>query len=124
MWELKIAYSDSVFFLMGSDVCSDGIAMVYDVTSQESFDHVEEWLSEVDRYANENTSKLLIGNKADLVDLKQVSEETAQKFAEKLGISFLETSAKTATNVDAAFLTMSKELIAARSEIQPHILLE
>jgi Ras-related protein Rab-1A len=93
---------------------ADGIIMVYDVTSQESFEHVEEWLSEVDRYANENTSKLLLGNKADLVDLKQVGEDTAQKFAEKLGISFLETSAKTATNVDAAFLTMSKELIAAR----------
>jgi Ras-related protein Rab-1A len=90
--------------------------MVYDVTSAESFDHVEEWLSEVDRYANENTSKLLVGNKADLVELKQVQEETAARFAEKLGISFLETSAKTATNVDAAFLTMSKELIAAREK--------
>jgi Ras-related protein Rab-1A len=55
-------------------------------------------------------------SQADLVDLKQVPEETAQKFAEKLGISFLETSAKTATNVDAAFLTMSKELIAAREK--------
>jgi len=93
---------------------ADGIIMVYDVTSSESFDHVEEWLSEVDRYANENTSKLLIGNKADLIDDKQVSEETAQKFAEKLGISFLETSAKTSTNVDAAFLTMAKELIKIR----------
>ncbi len=95
---------------------ADGIIMVYDVTSAESFDHVEEWLSEVDRYANENTSKLLVGNKADLVELKQVQEDTAQRFAEKLGISFLETSAKTATNVDAAFLTMSKELIAAREK--------
>lgn len=95
---------------------ADGIIMVYDVTSAESFEHVEEWLSEVDRYANENTSKLLVGNKADLVDLKQVQEETATRFAEKLGISFLETSAKTATNVDAAFLTMSKELIAAREK--------
>jgi Ras-related protein Rab-1A len=93
---------------------ADGIIMVYDVTSAESFDHVEEWLSEVDRYANENTAKLLIGNKADLIDEKQVSEETATKFAEKLGIPFLETSAKTATNVDAAFLTMAKELIKAR----------
>jgi len=90
---------------------ADGIIMVYDVTSQESFDHVEEWLSEVDRYANENTSKLLIGNKADLIEEKQVQEETAQRFADKLGISFLETSAKNATNVDAAFLTMAKELI-------------
>jgi len=95
---------------------ADGIIMVYDVTSQESFDHVEEWLSEVDRYANENTAKLLLGNKADLVEEKQVTEENAQKFADKLGISFLETSAKTATNVDAAFLTMAKELIAAREK--------
>jgi Ras-related protein Rab-1A len=90
---------------------ADGIIMVYDVTSQESFDHVEEWLSEVDRYANENTSKLLIGNKADLIDEKQVQEEVAQRFADKLGIPFLETSAKAATNVEAAFLTMAKELI-------------
>jgi Ras-related protein Rab-1A len=90
--------------------------MVYDCTSQESFDHVEEWLSEVDRYANENTSKLLVGNKADLIEQKQVSEEAAHKFAEKIGVSFLETSAKTSTNVDAAFLTMAKELIQAKEK--------
>jgi len=98
---------------------ADGIIMVYDVTSSESFDHVEEWLSEVDRYANENTSKLLVGNKADLIEEKQVPEETAQRFAEKLGISFLETSAKTSTNVDAAFLTMAKELIKNREKASP-----
>jgi len=95
---------------------ADGIIMVYDVTNQDSFEHVEEWLSEVDRYANENTAKLLIGNKADLLDQKQVSEETARRFSEKLNIPFLETSAKTSTNVDAAFLTMAKELIKARSQ--------
>jgi len=94
---------------------ADGIIMVYDVTNQESFDHVEEWLSEVDRYASESTSKLLVGNKADLIEEKRVSEETAQRFSEKLGIPFLETSAKTATNVDAAFLTMAKELIKSRT---------
>jgi len=94
---------------------ADGIIMVYDVTSMESFDHVEEWLNEVERHANESTSKLLVGNKADLVDEKQVSEEVAQRFADKLGISFLETSAKTSTNVDAAFHTMAQELIKNRS---------
>lgn len=93
---------------------ADGIIMVYDVTNLDSFDHVEEWLSEVDRYANDNTSKLLVGNKADKVDEKQVTEEKAQRFAEKLGISFLETSAKTATNVEAAFHTMAEELIKNR----------
>jgi len=98
---------------------ADGIIMVYDVTSSESFDHVEEWLSEVDRYANENTSKLLVGNKADLIEEKQVTQETAQSFADKLGISFLETSAKTATNVDNAFLTMAKELIKTKEATNP-----
>lgn len=97
---------------------ADGIIMVYDVTSSESFDHVEEWLSEVDRYANENTSKLLVGNKADLIDEKQVTKETAQSFADKLSIPFLETSAKTATNVDTAFLTMAKELIKTKESSQ------
>lgn len=95
---------------------ADGIIMVYDVTSSESFDHVEEWLSEVDRYANENTSKLLVGNKADLIEEKVVPEEDAQRFAENIGISFLETSAKTATNVDTAFLTMANELIKNKVE--------
>jgi len=94
---------------------ADGIIMVYDVTSMESFDHVEEWLNEVERHASDSTSKLLVGNKADLVDEKQVSEEVAQRFADKLGISFLETSAKTSTNVDAAFHTMASELIKNRT---------
>jgi Ras-related protein Rab-1A len=91
---------------------ADGIIIVYDVTSPESFDHVEEWLTEVDRYANKNTSKLLIGNKADLE--KRVDYETALRFSEALGIPFLETSAKTSTNVEAAFLTMAKELLKNR----------
>jgi Ras-related protein Rab-1A len=92
---------------------ADGIIIVYDVTSPESFDHIEEWLTEVDRYANKNTSKLLIGNKADLE--KRVDYETALRFSEALGIPFLETSAKTSTNVEAAFLTMAKELLKNRA---------
>jgi len=94
---------------------ADGIIMVYDVTNAESFDHVEEWLSEVDRYASKDTVKLLVGNKADLTDEKQVPEETAMRFAEKIDINFLETSAKTATNVDTAFLTMARELIKTKT---------
>jgi Ras-related protein Rab-1A len=89
--------------------------MVYDVTSEESFEHVEEWLSEVNRHASESTIKVLVGNKADLVDKKVVPTEKAQRFAENLGISFLETSAKNSTNVETAFLTMAQELIDAKA---------
>ena len=47
---------------------ADGIIMVYDVTSQDSFNHVADWLTEVNRYASEGTCKLLVGNKSDRED--------------------------------------------------------
>jgi len=108
---------------------ADGIIMVYDVTSQESFDHVADWLTEVNRYASEGTCKLLVGNKSDMDD-KIVNTDTAKEYADsyvlrrssrlffdvasRLGIPFLETSAKNATNVEEAFLTMAQELIKLR----------
>ncbi|EQC35087.1 Ras-like protein Rab-1A [Saprolegnia diclina VS20] len=93
---------------------ADGIIMVYDVTSQESFDHVNDWLNEVNRYASEGTCKLLVGNKSDITSRKVVSYETAKAFADSLAIPFLETSAKNAQNVEEAFLTMASELITIR----------
>lgn len=92
---------------------ADGIIMVYDVSNQESFDHVNDWLGEVNRYASEGTCKLLVGNKSDKPD-KVVSTEKAKAYAATLGIPFLETSAKNATNVEDAFLTMTAELIKMR----------
>lgn len=93
---------------------ADGIIMVYDVTNQESFNHVADWLTEVNRYASEGTCKLLVGNKSDRTDSRVVSTEDAQAYAENLNIPFLETSAKNADNVEQAFLTMAQELIKIR----------
>jgi Ras-related protein Rab-1A len=87
-----------------------GIIVVYDVTDLESFNNVKQWLNEIDRYACENVNKLLVGNKCDLVSKKVVEYETAKEFADKLEIPFLETSAKAATNVEKAFLTMAAEI--------------
>uniref|UniRef100_A0A671R2E0 Vascular endothelial zinc finger 1-like n=1 Tax=Sinocyclocheilus anshuiensis TaxID=1608454 RepID=A0A671R2E0_9TELE len=87
-----------------------GIIIVYDVTEQESFNNVKQWLEEIDRYACENVSKLLVGNKSDLASKKVVDFTTAKEFAESLKIPFLETSAKNANNVEKAFLTMASEI--------------
>lgn len=95
---------------------ADGIIMVYDVTKQDSFDHVNDWLREVNRYATEETCKLLVGNKCDKVKEKKVSFDDAKEFADKLNIPLLETSAKNADNVEKAFLTMAAKLIAIRDQ--------
>lgn len=89
-----------------------GIIVVYDVTDSESFNNVKQWLNEIDRYACETVNKLLVGNKCDLVSKKAVNYETAKAFADKLDIPFLETSAKAATNVEKAFMTMASEIKA------------
>merc|ERR1711957_33361 len=73
-----------------------GIIVVYDVTDQESFNNVKQWLNEIERYASQDVQKLLVGNKCDLVNKKAVTYEVAKAFAEKLEIPFLETSAKAA----------------------------
>jgi len=95
-----------------------GIIVVYDVTDNESFNNVKQWLHEIDRYACENVNKLLVGNKSDLTVKRVVSTEQGKEFAESLGIEFLETSAKTSTNVEQAFLTMASQ-IKARMKTQP-----
>eukprot|EP00158_Paraphelidium_tribonemae_P002551 Partr_v1_DN25460_c0_g1_i5_m53727 putative member RAS oncogene family len=87
-----------------------GIIVVYDVTDNDTFNNVKQWLQEIDRYASEGVNKLLVGNKSDLVQKKAVEYQVAKDFADQLGIPFLETSAKNATNVEQAFLTMAKQI--------------
>nr|KAJ0190785.1 hypothetical protein LSAT_V11C800393240 [Lactuca sativa] len=87
-----------------------GIIIVYDVTDLESFNNVKQWLSEIDRYASENVNKLLVGNKCDLAESRAVSFDTAKEFADGIGIPFMETSAKDATNVEQAFMAMSADI--------------
>merc|ERR1712159_596359 len=97
-----------------------GIIVVYDVTDMESFEAVKGWLNEIDRYANENVNKLLVGNKSDLTSQKVMDYATAKAFADEIGIPFIETSAKNATNVEQAFMTMANE-IKNRMASQPQM---
>eukprot|EP01126_Amoeba_proteus_P011752 TRINITY_DN147_c0_g1_i6.p2 TRINITY_DN147_c0_g1~~TRINITY_DN147_c0_g1_i6.p2 ORF type:complete len:110 (-),score=24.37 TRINITY_DN147_c0_g1_i6:86-415(-) len=87
-----------------------GIIVVYDVTNPETFNNVQKWLQEIERYACENVHKLLVGNKCDLASERKVSTEDAKDFADQLNLTFLETSAKTASNVEEAFKKMAQSI--------------
>ena len=87
-----------------------GIIVVYDVTDIESFNNVKQWLHEIERYACDSVNKLLVGNKVDLQNKKVVEYAVAKDFADTIGIPFLETSAKSSSNVEQAFLTMAAEI--------------
>ncbi|RKP00369.1 hypothetical protein CXG81DRAFT_13326 [Caulochytrium protostelioides] len=87
-----------------------GIIVVYDVTEQETFNNVKQWLQEIDRFANDEVNKLLVGNKSDMIQKKVVDYNSVKEFCDHLGIPFLETSAKNAVNVEVAFLTMARQI--------------
>lgn len=90
-----------------------GIIVVYDVTDGESYENVKGWLTEIDRYASEGVHKLLLGNKSDLSERRVVQTEVAKEFADQLGISLVETSAKTSEGVEEAFVAMAKQIQAS-----------
>jgi len=80
-----------------------GIALVYDITHQASFDNIRKWIQDVRTYAEQSVNIVLIGNKHDLADKRVVSEALGAALAKEYGIAFFETSAKTDHNVQAAF---------------------
>ncbi len=86
--------------------------VVYDITDIESFNNINSWLIEIEKNANKNVYKILIGNKCDLVEKRQVSYEQGKEFADTYGMKFIETSAKINKNVHEAYVTMTKEIIS------------
>lgn len=84
--------------------------LVYDITKRQTFDHIPRWLEELRAHADKNIVIMLIGNKTDLEDRRDVPTEDAKEFAQKEGLFFLETSALEAKNVEEAFMTVLTEI--------------
>lgn len=87
-----------------------GALLVFDITKRQTFDNVQRWLRELRDHADSNIVIMMVGNKSDLNHLRAVSEEDGQALAEREGLSFLETSALEATNIEKAFQTILTEI--------------
>lgn len=89
-----------------------GALLVYDTTSRDSFNALANWLNDARTLASPNIVILLVGNKKDLEECREVTMLEASNFAQENDLIFLETSAKTGDNVEEAFLKCSKTILA------------
>ncbi|NXH71846.1 RAB19 protein, partial [Hydrobates tethys] len=97
-----------------------GAILAYDLTRRSTFESIPHWIHEIEKYGAANLVIMLIGNKSDSLDKRQVLFEDACTLAEKHGLlAVLETSAKEAQNIEEVFTLMAKELIA-RNTLQLH----
>ena len=87
-----------------------GGLIVYDTTDKNTFDNIDKWLTEIKDKTSKDIKLMLIGNKIDLKDYRDVQNEEALEKAKTLGIPIMETSALDATNVKEAFYDLLKEI--------------
>jgi Ras-related protein Rab-11A len=87
-----------------------GALLVYDIAKHATYVNVTRWLKELRDHADSNIVIMLVGNKSDLKHLRAVATEEAKAFSTENGLSFIETSALDASNVESAFQTILTDI--------------
>jgi small GTP-binding protein len=94
---------------------SDGFIVVYDITNNESFQTLDYWVEEIKSNSQELSRMILVGNKCDLEEGRQVKKEEGKDYAKKKELKFYEVSAKDGTNVNKAFDDLIKDILSTYS---------
>ncbi|XP_027597897.1 ras-related protein Rab-15 isoform X1 [Pipra filicauda] len=98
---------------------AQGIFLVYDISSERSYQHIVKWASDVDEYAPDGVQKILIGNKADEEHKRQVPKEHGLQLAREYGMDFYETSACSNLNIKESFTRLTELVLQAhRKELE------
>lgn len=87
-----------------------GIMLVYDITQEKSFENIKNWIRNIEENASTDVEKMLLGNKCELNEKRQVTKDRGEQLAIEYGIKFLETSAKNSINVEDAFFTLARDI--------------
>lgn len=89
-----------------------GIMLVYDITNEKSFENIKNWIRNIEENASADVEKMLLGNKCELEEKRQVTREKGEQLAIEYGIKFIETSAKASINVQEAFYMLARDIKA------------
>ncbi|KAK6255288.1 Small GTPase - like 10 [Theobroma cacao] len=87
-----------------------GALLVYDISRRATFDNVARWLDELNSHSDTTVARMLVGNKCDLENIREVTLEEGKSLAEAEGLFFIETSALDSTNVRTAFEIVIREI--------------
>ena len=96
---------------------ANGVLFVYDITNQESFSNIKNWIKDLQNVGND-IKGVIIGNKLDLEQKRDVSKEDLEEIGKKNQMPFLETSAKQNINVNEGFDLLVNELLKGKNENQ------
>ena len=93
------------------------IIILYDITQKTSFDHIKNWITEIDKFGKQGVLKVIVGNKLDLENNRKIKKEDAENLALKYGVKLWEVSAKDNTNIEEMFVDTIKTLLERNSKI-------
>ena len=93
------------------------IIILYDITQKTSFEHIRNWITEIDKFGKQGVLKVIVGNKLDLENNRKITKEAAENLALKYGVKLWEVSAKDNTNIEEMFLDTIKTLLEKNSKI-------
>ncbi|KDE08743.1 protein Ras-2 [Microbotryum lychnidis-dioicae p1A1 Lamole] len=98
----------------------EGFVLVYSITARATFERIERFRHQITRVKDSETIPVvLVGNKADRANEREVGRDEGQALAKKLGCEFVETSAKTRLNLELAYYTVVRMIRAQREGTTP-----
>ena len=90
---------------------SDGFLIVYDIANKDSFETLDYWIEEIKSNSPALTQMILVGNKSDIIEERQVKTDDGKDYAKNKNIKFFEVSAKKGTNVNEVFECLVKDIL-------------
>ena len=98
-----------------------GIVLLYDITDKGTFESVRNWIKQIKEEVDDNVCIILVGNKIDLEDKRQVTKEEGENMAEEYGLMHFECSAKTGENIHESFNELLKKTVENFSKVVDNI---